>query len=99
MFLVARIATQPKMSGGLLCQVILLAYLAMLAHEYAPDHIETDTGCSICITKDRADDAATGAGNYLLVGFTRPQLLSTTSRPDISTDVPVAASRGPPLRS
>ena len=80
------------------CLFMLLAYFAMLAHEFAPDHAEADddTACAVCIAGERLDDVTMNSG-------AQPDefLATPTSTPNVSfiapAHIPLPASRSPPL--
>ena len=79
------------------CWLLLLAYLAVFAHEIAADHAEVDTTCAVCVVADRLNDAAmtSGGGPQSGVLLLPARYLRTASV--ATAESPVSASRDPPV--
>ena len=97
MILAAGNVVRSPRSRAWLGSLLLLAYVAMVAHAVEPGHAETEKTCAVCIAAERLDDVVldSGAcppGHILMSRAPSPGLRSVAP-----ADVPVAASRGPPI--
>ncbi len=85
-----------RASRAWLAAALLLAYVAMLAHGIGPDHVEADT-CAVCIAAERFDDSAHVSANDLPPSLLGSPAGTSRDRSVAPAEVPVAASRSPPL--
>lgn len=84
---------QPRV---LVCWLLLLAYIAVFAHELAPDHDESDIECAVCLTADQLNDATLNNTHNKDSNFQAQPAQILHERPASSIDILIAASRDPP---
>ena len=93
----AAAAVRSPRSRAWLGALLLLAHVAMLAHGLEPGHAETDTPCAVCMAVERLDDMVLDGGHCLSGAPLVDGAPVPADRSVAPADVPVAASRDPPL--